>query len=321
MPTRPNPGIGRARHANRRHATCQRSNCQRSNCQHSNCQHSNWLTARLSLVTAAMAAAALLVVFEAPAFADDLDSLLDTSTTPLLGDQSLAHRGHDGPDRRSCASRCGADTCPLDRTRVAEEARGCGSRSWRWRKARWHRSRWHRGGWRGWRAGRRLALGYSTGLVRTGDDEHLRDRGLFARFRLSYRLSAELELGGAGRHHHRRGGNRGERARSDNDRRDYHIGGGLVALAMPWARLSPYLRASAGMLESDFADTGTRVRQRYGEVGIGLSLRLGRRFRLEGDIRAGKRRIHDDLESGAVDLPIDTKERYSRARLNAVIHF
>ena len=268
----------------------------------------------LALTTAltTIVAATLLFALEAPAFADDV-------TTEILGDADEFTSDEQALDHH-WRRRCSAEGCPIDDDDV-EEYRGCGGRRWRFGRARWH----HR---RGWLRGR-LALGYATGVIGTRDTRPMRDRGLFARLRLSRRLSAEVEFGGSSpRHHHRDRWGGGVTPADgsvavvdvEDGRRDFHVSGGLIARARPWARFSPYLSLSGGVNRVGYEDSETHLRQRYGEVGLGLSMRLGRRLRIEGDVRAGKRKVRDG-QSDRLDITDDRPERYRRARLNAVIEF
>lgn len=291
-----------------------------------------------SFILAGIAAVALFVGGESSAMADNLAascgavSIANDVTLSPNGVRVVVHRSPHVASRSACDGNAD-ESCPIRRHRARRARRGCRGRSWR---ARWHR-RHRRMGVKG----QRLSIGFSKGALGTREDGQRRSQtALLGRMRLTPRLTAEVELGAAYEHHHRhRDGRRGRGDRGDNDTgdtrqpdgerdrdrhdfgpRDYFVGGGLLFHPMPRARFSPYLSVSAGAIDRALDDEGTRVNQRFGEFGVGLSVRIGRRLRLEGDVRTGRRVIDDDSK-GALDLPIDGDEHYRRARFNAVFTF
>ena len=204
-------------------------------------------------------------------------------------------------------SRCGPRGCPVRRARSSCDDRGCDlARSRRYRGCGRARRAW-RGC--GSRRADRFALGITRGHFELGETE-ARERGMLARVRVSRRLTAELEVG--------------ETDYRDAAIQDRRVGGSLLLHPVPRARLSPYLSASAGRIRTEMDGLESEIEQRYREVGVGLSLRLGKRLRLEGDVRAGRRGLRDSAKSdiaAAVSAPDLDDEHYRRARFNAMFYF
>ncbi len=147
--------------------------------------------------------------------------------------------------------------------------------------------------------GPRLGLGVFAGGVKTADTS-ADDLGLFARFRMTRGLALEGEL---------------SRTRSDlGDAR--RVGGALVWDLSSRSTLSPLLLGGIGSWDGSA----------YAEVGAGLTWRLSDRLHIAGDLRAG---AHDVNQPDAVAFggtgPVDTgnsqAERYTRARLAAILYF
>ena len=201
------------------------------------------------------------------------------------------------------SSDCGPRSCPK-RSKWRQEARRgrCGSRSWRWGYRHRHADR--------------FAVGISKGHFES-EGREVRERSVVARLRLTRRLTAEVE---AGKSRPR------DRDGAPGELRDKRVGGGLLLHPIPWARLSPYLSAAGGVVRTDVsgrADAdGVHIDQRYREVGVGLSIRLGKRLRIEGDFRTGERELREGAKSAAAAIGgMDDEQRYRRARITALLYF
>lgn len=148
--------------------------------------------------------------------------------------------------------------------------------------------------------GPRLGLGVFAGGVKTADTSG-DDLGIFGRFRMTRGLALEGEL---------------SRTRSDaGDTR--RIGGGLVWDLSSRSSISPQLLGALGSWDGSA----------YAEVGAGLTWRLTDRLHIAGDLRAGAHDVNqpDAVAFGGSGQPVDTgsnpPERYTRARLAAILYF
>ncbi len=135
------------------------------------------------------------------------------------------------------------------------------------------------------------------------------DVGLLARLRLTRGGALGLEGELSGTEH------------QDSARVDRRLGVALIWDLAPRSRLAPYLLAGTGV---SVADLGSReLEQGYGELGVGLALRLTDHFHLAADFRAGTRARGDEDEAykASETLLIPEEEEYARSRLSAMIYF
>jgi hypothetical protein len=159
---------------------------------------------------------------------------------------------------------------------------------------------------------RRFGIGAFAGSVDVDGQEVGSDLGILGRFRMTRRLSLEAEFARS--------------SISDGGRRDRRFGAALLFDFAPNRTLSPYILGGAGFGQTDVEDRELRAGQAYGEVGLGLTYRVSRRFQLVADGRLGQRDTKDDqvaalMVGGGEDLPIQDEEKYSRLRLGALFFF
>ena len=188
---------------------------------------------------------------------------------------------------------------------------------------------------------RRWSVAVSRGIDHN-PDRSMSEYGLAARLRLTYRLSAAVELGFSKerrhRHHDRDWGDGESRPGWDDnrdprldegapvpERRTYdgRVGVGLIYTLAPTWRVSPYLTANGGMLFSDLREESEPTQKLFGEVGAGLSVRVYRRLYLQGEAMIGKRKTRRDDDDAQRRLTVIEPEdhradRYVRGRINAV---
>jgi hypothetical protein len=161
----------------------------------------------------------------------------------------------------------------------------------------------------------RLGIGIFGGTVGVeNDDDYGGDLGLVGRLRLTRHFMLEAEVS--------------KTELSDGERVDKRIGGALMLDLLPHSALSPFLLGGGGFGQTDVNDGTFTAEQLYGELGVGLEWRLGRHFALFGDIRAGVRETNaseDEIllvRGGPGDEQvIDDNERFTRARLGALLYF
>ena len=154
-----------------------------------------------------------------------------------------------------------------------------------------------------------LAIGLSRGHVEMDDDTEGTQRSLIARLTGRRGWAVELEL---------------SKLRLGDD--DGRLAGGAIVKAFGRRKLAPYVLAGAGRGELDRAD-GSEQRLHFAEDGGGLMLRK-RRLSIGIDVRRGARRT--DADDAAVMDPAagsrggasdDDRERYTRGRVVALVHF
>ena len=156
-----------------------------------------------------------------------------------------------------------------------------------------------------------FGLGLFAGSVDVDGNDAGGDVGLVGRLRLTHHLRLEGEVSKAEHH--------------EGARVDRRLGAALLYDFAPYGRLSPYLLGGVGVGRAELeggmivADTG------YAELGLGLEWRLGSRFSLIGDIRAGARenRVEGDELQPLVYSPasVEQEESYTRGRLGAILYF
>lgn len=156
---------------------------------------------------------------------------------------------------------------------------------------------------------RRIGVGAFAGTVDVDDQEVGSDLGLLGRFRMTQRLSFEVEL-----------------ARSEiskTGRSDRRFGASLLYDFVPHRSFSPLILAGAGFGQTRFDERELRAGGAYGEVGGGLTYRINRRAHLVADARLGKRDTSDESVARMVGpgAPIQEEETYSRLRLGALFFF
>lgn len=160
----------------------------------------------------------------------------------------------------------------------------------------------------------RLGLGIFGGAVGVEGNDAGSDLGLIGRIRATDHLVLEAEL---------------SKTEIDSGARvDRRLGGALLFDLSPYARLSPFLLVGGGFGQTDVDDGTFTAEQAYGEVGIGLEWRLTRHLALFGDLRAGVRETNASDEElllvrggGDVGPRVDDNERFTRARLGALLYF
>jgi len=159
----------------------------------------------------------------------------------------------------------------------------------------------------------RFGVGAFAGATDVDGRDAGSDLGVLARFRLTRHLELEAEV-----------------AKSKlpvGGRVDKRFGAAIMYDFRPLHTLSPYLLAGAGYGRAEAEAGSLRADQGYGELGIGLSWRIGEHLQLIGDIRAGRRHTADAGSLYADDVmpsyhrPIDETEDYSRGRIGALLYF
>ena len=161
----------------------------------------------------------------------------------------------------------------------------------------------------------RLGIGIFGGTVGVeNNDDYGSDLGLVGRLRLTRHFLLEAEVS--------------KTELSDGERVDKRIGGALMLDLLPHSALSPFLLGGGGFGQTDVNDGTFTAEQLYGELGVGLEWRLGRHFALFGDIRAGVRETNASEDElllvrgvGGDEAVIDDNERFTRARLGALLYF
>jgi hypothetical protein len=198
------------------------------------------------------------------------------------------------PAAPAAAPAAASDPCAsaIDHSCGAETADPCGGVRARWGKRRVS-----------------LAIGLSRGHVEMDDDTEGTQRSLIARLTGRRGWAVELEL---------------SKLKLGDD--DGRLAGGAIVKAFGRRKLAPYVLAGAGRGELDRAD-GSEQRLHFAEVGGGLMLRK-RRLSIGIDLRRGAR--HIDADEAAVMDPAagrrggasdDDRERYTRGRIVALVHF
>jgi hypothetical protein len=96
----------------------------------------------------------------------------------------------------------------------------------------------------------------------------------------------------------------------------------------PYSALSPYVLGGGGFGQTDVDDGRFTAEQGYGELGVGLEWALTRHIALFGDLRAGVRETNASQDEillvrggGGPDPSVDDNERFSRARIGAMLYF
>jgi hypothetical protein len=162
----------------------------------------------------------------------------------------------------------------------------------------------------------RLGIGIFGGSVGVeNNDDYGADLGLVGRLRLTRHFMLEAEVS--------------KTELEDGERVDKRIGGALMLDLLPHSALSPFLLGGGGFGQTDVNDGTLTAEQLYGELGVGLEWRLGRHFALFGDIRAGVRETNASEDeillvrggTGGDGPVIDDNERFTRARLGALLYF
>jgi hypothetical protein len=158
----------------------------------------------------------------------------------------------------------------------------------------------------------RLGIGVAAGSVDTKDGVSGSDLALIARLRLSRNGGLELE------------GELGKSELEDSSRVDRRLGGSLIWNLSPRSTWNLYLLGGLGVTQVDVGDDWS-TDQSYGELGIGLRLKVTPRFHIAGDVRAGSRSQVDDemptVLNRQIAPPADDTEDYTRARLSAMVYF
>jgi len=161
----------------------------------------------------------------------------------------------------------------------------------------------------------RLGIGIFGGSVGVEGNDAGADLGLVGRLRLTRHFLLEAEVS--------------KTELADGERVDKRIGGALLLDLMPRSALSPFLLGGGGFGQTDVNDGTFTAEQLYGELGVGLEWRLGRHFALFGDLRAGVRESNASEEEillvrgagGDDDALVDDNERFTRARIGALLYF
>jgi Outer membrane protein beta-barrel domain len=160
----------------------------------------------------------------------------------------------------------------------------------------------------------RLGIGVFGGSVDVENNDAGADLGLIGRLRLTRHLMLEAEFS--------------KTELADGERVDKRLGGALLLDFMPYSALSPYVLGGGGFGQTEVNDGEFSAEQAYGELGAGLEWRLGRHIALFGDLRAGVRESNasDDeimLIKGRPggDASVDDNERFTRARIGALLYF
>lgn len=156
----------------------------------------------------------------------------------------------------------------------------------------------------------RFGIGVFAGGVEVGEQSSAEDVGFMGRIRLTDRLLIEGELAKSQMH---------------DERVDRRMGGSLVLDLMPRSRMSVQLLGGLGVTQVDLGNGVWQSDQEYGEVGVGVSLRLTRNLHLAAEMRGGARAPVDSSpsEKALQDLAPDTEdeEEYTRYRLGAFLYF
>ncbi len=161
----------------------------------------------------------------------------------------------------------------------------------------------------------RLGIGIFGGSVGVEGNDSGADLGLVGRLRLTRHFMLEAEVS--------------KTELADGERVDKRIGGALLLDLMPYSALSPFVLGGGGFGQTDVNDGTFTAEQLYGELGVGLEWRLGRHFAIFGDLRAGVRESNaSDDEfllvrgvAGGNDPVVDDNERFTRARIGALLYF
>lgn len=158
---------------------------------------------------------------------------------------------------------------------------------------------------------RRWGLGAFAGSMSTRGMESGSDLGLFAQYRFSQAIRAELELA--------------KSKQADGGRVDRRVGGAILYNLTPHRRLSPFLLMGAGYGQSEIAAGEFHAQQGYGEVGAGLRLRLTPSIHIVGDLRSGRRSTKDGdvymSKSSMSGASVEEDEGYTRLRVGGLISF
>jgi hypothetical protein len=156
----------------------------------------------------------------------------------------------------------------------------------------------------------RFGVGVFAGSINVEDRSHGADRGMLGRLRLTDSLLLEAEMA------------KTEMASTRIDRR---AGGALLYDFSPRSRWSAHLLAGLGMTRVDVQSGTWQAKQKYGELGVGLSWKLSPKLHLAGDLRAGARMRVDsapmDLALKSVAPSQEEEEAYTRGRLSAILYF
>lgn len=168
-----------------------------------------------------------------------------------------------------------------------------------------------------------LFAGGSAVESQTGDSTHESDDlGLLARFRLTTGLLIEGELGKMSY----------DVDGVENARVDRRLGATLIYEIGARNRWAPYLLAGLGVQQAEVAGD-FQTTQDYGEIGAGLRWAVTPKFHLAAELRAGTRATvssDDSIQpvSGTAMRTItppsassDETEKYTRARLSAILYF
>lgn len=161
----------------------------------------------------------------------------------------------------------------------------------------------------------RLGLGIFGGSVDVENNDAGSDLGLIGRLRLTRHLILEAEVS--------------KTEIADGARVDKRLGGALLFEFAPYSALSPYVLGGGGFGQTEVDDGRFTAEQAYGEVGIGLEWAITRHIALFGDLRAGVRESNASDEEillvtgggGGSGATVDDDERFTRARIGALLHF
>jgi hypothetical protein len=159
----------------------------------------------------------------------------------------------------------------------------------------------------------RLGLGIFGGSVDVENNDAGTDLGLIGRVRLTHRFVLEAEVS--------------KTELADGARVDRRVGGALLFDFSPYNALSPYVLGGGGFGQTDVNDGTFTAEQAYAELGVGLHWTLGRHIALFGDLRAGVRESNASedeiafLRNGPDDPNVDDNERFTRARVGALLTF
>ena len=158
----------------------------------------------------------------------------------------------------------------------------------------------------------RLALGFAKSHVELADEREGKQKSVIGRVAFRRGFAVELELARA----------------TIGDDASKTFGGSLVK-SFGKRRLQPYVLAGGGGGRLEYAD-GSDTRMRYAEYGAGLMLK-GRRIGIGVDFRRGVRHVNEaPVAEPAMDParmttlpaePAHDRERYTRGRVMALVHF
>lgn len=159
-----------------------------------------------------------------------------------------------------------------------------------------------------------FGIGVAAGGTSVADREESSDLSALVRFRMTPGLLLEGELG--------------KTEFRDDLRIDRRIGGSVVWELGALNSFAPYLVGGLGVQQAE-DDESFSTTQRFGEVGVGLRLALGRNIHLTADVRAGRRETIDQqdqpdvvtAERSILAPDVDEPEDYARFRLAAFLYF